>query len=49
MLVPLAPLSTLAGSWLVRRMRPDLFYILTYATVGLVALKLVWDSFWEFL
>lgn len=43
-LLPLAPLSTLAGAWLVRRMRPQAFYLLTYATVGLIGLKLVWDG-----
>lgn len=43
-LMPLAPLSTLAGAWLVRRMRPELFYPLTYATVALIAVKLVWDG-----
>jgi uncharacterized protein len=43
-LMPLAPVSTLAGAWLVRRMRPETFYPLTYGTVALVALKLVWDS-----
>lgn len=43
-LMPLAPLSTLAGAWLVRRMRPDLFYPITYATVALIAVKLIWDG-----
>lgn len=43
-LMPLAPLATLAGAWLVRRMRPDLFYILTYATVALIAAKLIYDA-----
>lgn len=43
-LMPLAPLSTLAGAWLVRRMRPEVFYPFTYATVAILALKLVWDS-----
>ena len=43
-LMPLAPLSTLAGAWLVRRMRPEIFYPFTYATVALVAVKLVWDG-----
>ena len=43
-LLPLAPLATMAGAWLVRRMRPEVFYPLTYATVGLIALKLLWDS-----
>lgn len=43
-LMPLAPLATLAGAWLVRRMRPEVFYPFTYATVGLIALKLVYDG-----
>ena len=33
-LMPLAPLATLAGAWLVRRMRPEMFYPFTYATVA---------------
>lgn len=43
-LMPVAPLATLAGAWLVRRMRPEVFYPFTYATVALVSLKLVWDG-----
>ena len=43
-LMPLAPLSTIAGAWLVRRMRPETFYPFTYATVALVAVKLLWDG-----
>lgn len=43
-LMPLAPLATLGGAWLVRRMRPEVFYPFTYATVALVGVKLVWDS-----
>jgi uncharacterized membrane protein YfcA len=43
-LMPLAPLSTFAGAWLVRRIRPDLFYALTYVTVGLIAVKLIYDA-----
>lgn len=43
-LAPLAPLATLAGAFLVRRMKPEVFYPFTYATVGLVALKLLWDG-----
>ena len=27
-----------------RRMRPDLFYALTYAAVALIALKLIYDA-----
>ena len=47
-LMPIAPLATLAGAWLVRRMRPEVFYPFTYATVGIVALKLLWDGAAEF-
>jgi uncharacterized membrane protein YfcA len=43
-LAPLAPLATLAGAWLVRRMRPEIFYPFTYATMLLIALKLVHDG-----
>lgn len=43
-LMPLAPLSTIAGAWLVRRMQPELFYPFTYATVAVVAVKLLWDG-----
>lgn len=43
-LMPFAPLATLAGAWLVRRMRPEVFYPFTYATVAVVALKLLWDG-----
>ena len=43
-LLPFAPLATLAGAWLVRRMRPELFYNFSYITVGLIALKLIYDG-----
>lgn len=43
-LMPLAPVSTLAGAWVVRRLKPDAFYLITYATVGLIAVKLVYDG-----
>ena len=43
-LMPIAPLATLAGAFVVRRMRPQIFYPFSYITVGLVAVKLVWDS-----
>ena len=39
--MPLAPLATMAGAWLVRRMRPEVFYPFTYATVALIAVKLL--------
>jgi len=43
-LMPVAPLATLAGAWLVRRMRPDIFYPFMYAMVALVSLKLIHDG-----
>jgi uncharacterized membrane protein YfcA len=43
-LAPLAPLATLTGAWLVRRMRPAVFYPFTYGTILLIALKLVHDG-----
>lgn len=43
-LTPIAPAATLMGAWLVRRMRPQIFYPFTYALVGIIALKLVWDG-----
>ncbi|MGB6116940.1 MAG: sulfite exporter TauE/SafE family protein [Mesorhizobium sp.] len=43
-LMPLAPLATLGGAWVVRRMRPEVFYPLTYATVGVIAIKLIYDA-----
>jgi uncharacterized membrane protein YfcA len=43
-LMPIAPLATLAGAFVVRRMRPQIFYPISYITVGLASVKLVWDS-----
>lgn len=43
-LLPFAPLATLAGAAIVRRMRPESFYTFTYVTVLLVAAKLLWDG-----
>lgn len=43
-LMPFAPAATLAGAWLVRRMRPQVFYPFTYAMMAIIALKLLWDS-----
>ena len=42
--MPVAPLATLAGAWLVRRMRPEIFYPFTYCTVALIAVKLIYDG-----
>ncbi|WP_099865424.1 sulfite exporter TauE/SafE family protein [Pararhizobium haloflavum] len=43
-LMPVAPLATLAGAWLVRRMKPSVFYPFMYAMVMLAAIKLIWDG-----
>ena len=43
-LMPAAPLATLAGAWLVRRMRPEIFYPFTYCTVAVIAVKLIYDG-----
>lgn len=43
-LSPLAPVSILAGVWLVRRIPTEPFYHLTYACVLLVGLKMLWDG-----
>ncbi len=44
MLIPLAPLATFAGAWLVNRVDQTLFYRITYAALIPVGLKLVWDG-----
>jgi uncharacterized membrane protein YfcA len=43
-LMPVAPLATLAGAWIVRRMRPEIFYPFMYAMMLMVGAKLVWDG-----
>ena len=43
-LMPAAPVATLAGAWLVRRMRPEIFYPFTYCTVAVIAVKLIYDG-----
>lgn len=43
-LLPLAPLATLAGVWIVRRLKPDTFYAVSYITVAAISVKLVWDA-----
>lgn len=48
-LLPFAPLATLVGAWGVRRMRPAFFYNFSYVTVGLIALKLLYDGGADFL
>lgn len=46
-LMPIAPLATLAGAWLVRRMPADVFYPFMYALVFVVGLKLIHDGIFE--
>ncbi|MAW86177.1 MAG: hypothetical protein CMJ42_06560 [Phyllobacteriaceae bacterium] len=43
-LMPFAPLATLAGAWLVKRMKPEVFYPFTYTMVAIVAVKLIHDG-----
>lgn len=45
LLMPLAPLATFAGAWLVKRVSQDLFYRISYAALIPVGLKLIWDGF----
>ena len=42
--MPAAPLATLAGAWLVKRMRPQVFYAFTYCTLAVIAVKLIYDG-----
>lgn len=43
-LVPLAPISILAGIWLTRRVPQEPFYRLTYASLLIISVKLIWDG-----
>ena len=43
-LVPIAPLATLAGAWVIKRMRPEVFYPFTYTMVAIVAVRLIWEG-----
>lgn len=43
-LFPLAPLATIGGAYLVRRMRPDFFYPFMYAMCALAGAKLFYDG-----
>ncbi|MBC7168071.1 MAG: sulfite exporter TauE/SafE family protein, partial [Phenylobacterium sp.] len=44
-LAPVAVVSTLAGVWLVRRIRPDRFYLAIYILMILVGGQLLWEAF----
>lgn len=43
-LAPIAPVATLAGAYIVKRMKPEIFYPFMYAMVFLTSLKLIWDG-----
>mgnify|MGYP000445207617 CR=1 FL=1 len=43
-LMPIAPVATLAGAWIVRRIDRTIFYPFMYMMVFLVGLKLVYDG-----
>lgn len=43
-LLPLAPVSMLAGVWLTRRVPQEPFYNIAYACLLIISLKLVWDG-----
>ena len=43
-LMPVAPIATLAGAWIVKRMKPEIFYPFMYVMIMLVGVKLVWDA-----
>ncbi|MCR4267252.1 sulfite exporter TauE/SafE family protein [Nitratireductor sp. ZSWI3] len=44
MLVPLAPVATLTGVWVIKRMKPAVFYPFMYGMVLIVSLKLIHDG-----
>lgn len=43
-LLPLAPVATLTGAWLVRRIKAEHFYPFMYVMVLIVSLKLIYDG-----
>lgn len=43
-LLPLAPVATLAGIWLTRRIAEEPFYRIAYAGLLVVSIKLIWDA-----
>lgn len=43
-LLPLAPIATLAGIWLTRRIAEEPFYRIAYAGLLVISVKLIWDS-----
>lgn len=43
-LMPVAIAFTFVGAWIIRRMRAEVFYPVTYALVAMVGAKLIWDG-----
>lgn len=41
-LVPLAPAATFAGAWVVKRLKPEIFYPFMYVMILLISLNLIW-------
>lgn len=48
-LSPIAPLATLAGAFVVRRLKPEVFYPIMYFMVLLTSLKLIYDGISHYL
>lgn len=44
LLAPLAMIATFIGAAVIRRMRPEVFYPITYGLILLVSVKLIWDG-----
>lgn len=44
LLLPLAPLATLSGAWVIKRMHPEIFYPLMYLMITVTSIKLVADG-----
>jgi len=47
-LMPIAPIATIAGAWVVKHMNKTIFYPFMYTMVFLVGLKLVYDGIMSF-
>jgi uncharacterized membrane protein YfcA len=43
-LAPIAPIATLTGAYIVKRMKPEIFYPFMYVMVFFTSLKLIWDG-----
>ena len=47
LMLPVAALATLAGAWIVKRMKPSVFYPFITTMVAIAGTKLVWDGVTE--